>query len=258
MSQIEGRMLTHMFWAYGDLTNLERICINSFVQQRYQVNLWTYGDIKNAPAGVCLKDAREILPENRVFLWQGKSYACFADLFRYAVLREFGGLYADTDIIAIVGPESLSHQSFLVTERSDGLVRSLFRSLLTYLIGAKRPRINNNLIYSARPKTGDIIDLAYAFSDRYPVEKMNWGDIGPNLLTILANEYPTIAFEVKEPEFANSIDWWNCPDKLLKPEVTLSKKAAFLHCYSGMWGAVNKNCPFPKHSLMAGFAEKYL
>lgn len=251
---------THMFWAYGNLSNLEKLCINSFIKQGYAVNLWTYGDISNVPAGANIKDARKVLPESRVFLWRDKSYACFADLFRYAVLTSFGGLYADTDIIALIPPNTFPVQSFLVTERTDTRCRALIRSFVNYLIGRKRPRINNNLIFNAAPKPGDIIDLAYAFSDRFPIDKMSWGDIGPNLLTTIANEYPEIAFEIKEPDFANSIDWWDCPQKLLKPKVSLSKRAAFLHCYSGTWGSagIDKDSSFPKDSLMASFADRYL
>lgn len=251
---------THMFWAYGNISNLEKICINSFIKQGYDVNLWTYGDLTNAPAGANIKDARRVLPEKRVFLWRNQSYACFSDLFRYAVLTMFGGLYADTDVVALIPPNIFPLRSFLVTERAQTPCRALLRSSANYLFGRKRPRINNNLIFNAAPTPGDIIDLAYAFSDRFPIEKMGWGDIGPNLLSVLANEYPAIAFEIKEPNFSNSIDWWDCPKKLLKPKASLSKKAAFIHCYSGMWGSagIDKNSSFPKDSLMASFADRYI
>ena len=111
------RFITHMFWAYGDLSNLEKICISSFVSQNYSLNLWTYGGISNTPAGVIVRDAREILPEEMVFLNGRGSYASFSDLFRYAVLNKIGGLYADTDVIALQPESTLPENPFLVTEK---------------------------------------------------------------------------------------------------------------------------------------------
>jgi hypothetical protein len=58
----------HLFWAYGKLSKLEELSLISFVKQGYEVNLWTYGDMPNPPKGVFVKDARDILPENAVFL----------------------------------------------------------------------------------------------------------------------------------------------------------------------------------------------
>jgi hypothetical protein len=40
---------THMFWAFGDISKLEIICLRSFLDRQYSLNLWTYGDIANAP-----------------------------------------------------------------------------------------------------------------------------------------------------------------------------------------------------------------
>ena len=47
-------MLTHLFWARGPLSQLERLCIGSFVRQGYATQLWTYGGLDNAPAGAVL------------------------------------------------------------------------------------------------------------------------------------------------------------------------------------------------------------
>jgi hypothetical protein len=108
----------HLFWAYGKLSKLEQLSLISFVKQGYEVNLWTYGDMPNPPKGVLVKDAREILPESNVFLNQRGSYAGFSDLFRYAVITSIGGLYADTDCIALKPASELPNEAFLVTERA--------------------------------------------------------------------------------------------------------------------------------------------
>jgi len=52
-----------MFWAYGPLSRLEILCINSFLKNQYDVNVWSYGGAENVPSGARLRDARRILPE---------------------------------------------------------------------------------------------------------------------------------------------------------------------------------------------------
>ncbi len=251
---------THMFWCYGPLSNLERVCCASFSAQGFDVQLWTYGDIPNAPAGVSLRDAREVLPESKVFLNRKGSYASFSDLFRYTVLNTQGGLYADTDVIALRQASQIPRAPFVVTERSrrrsaiEGVARKLLR----------RPannQINNNVIYNPVPREGNLVDLALAIAERYRKEDISWGELGPNLLTGLAMISPAHGFDVHPPEFANPLGWWECPHRLLKKHsLELPHQAAFLHCFNESWRArgIDKNADFPLGSPMSHFVEKYL
>ena len=118
-------MLTHLFWARGPLSQLERLCIGSFVRQGYATQLWTYGGLDNAPAGAVLRDARDVLPESALFLNRRGSYAGFSDLFRYTVLHRHGGLYSDTDVVAL--PEA----PLCRLKRTVLLVPSLARMMLS-------------------------------------------------------------------------------------------------------------------------------
>jgi hypothetical protein len=132
---------THMFWAYGDLTMLEKLAAVSFVANGFDLKFWTYGLITNLPNGIELCDARKIIPENRVFKSGSGSYALFADLFRYAVLREQGGLWADTDVVCLASSADFKYiakDGFLVTERTRNSIK-----------------MNNNLIYHPKPIAGD-------------------------------------------------------------------------------------------------------
>jgi len=131
----------HMLWVFGNLSKIEILCCKSFVKNGYNTILWTYGDITNAPEGVTVKDAREVLPEDKLFLTKG-SYANFSDLFRYAVLQKFGGLWADTDVIAIKPADELPKEKFLVVEDTwEGAIRHY----LDYTI-------NGNVIYYPKPE----------------------------------------------------------------------------------------------------------
>src|SRR6185369_115805 len=121
---------THMFWAFGNLSNVERICATSFLRNGYQLCIWTYGDISNAPSGTIIKNAREILPESLFFQLPNGSCAPFSDLFRYAVLSKVGGLWVDTDVIALK-PLEVAPEPFLVTERTQvGSIKKLIKELI--------------------------------------------------------------------------------------------------------------------------------
>jgi hypothetical protein len=246
-----------MFWAYGNFSNLEKISAKSFLKNGYQLNIWTYGDISNAPSGATLKNAREILPESLFFQIPNGSCAPFSDLFRYALLNKVGGLWVDTDVIALKPFEFLP-KPFLVTERTP--VRGVKKLIKEILLGRVSFRINNNVIFNPIPSPGNIIDLAYVYTERFPKEKVRSCELGPDLLSAIEKIYPDHGFSIKGPEFANPIDWWICPRTLLEPGVELHPDTAFLHLYNETWRAskIDKNAPFPKGSLMSFFAEEYL
>jgi len=232
-----------MFWAYGDLTKLERICINSFIRQGYLVNLWTYGLIQNAPRGVLLRDAREILDENRIFKNKRGSYASFSDLFRYKLLNEVGGLYADTDVVALVGPGVFTDPT-LVTERQEG---------------DSNISIQNNIIFNPKPTKGNLIDLAYHVAERFPHEKIAHAEIGPMLVSLLSITQPEHGYQLMHPDFASPFNYWNCPEYLLTEGVTLPPATRFIHCYGSCWvlKGFDKDMDYPKGSLMARFDEQF-
>src|SRR5882757_9078074 len=89
----------------GQLSPLERLCLDSFVAKGHAVHLYTYDTIENVPQGVTLRDASKILPPSKVFrnrLGKGKgSLAAFSDLFRYKLLLDEGGWWVDTDVFCL-------------------------------------------------------------------------------------------------------------------------------------------------------------
>lgn len=247
-TQKANDILVHMLWVEGELSKLERLCCASFVMNGYQVKLWTYGAMRNVPAGVELCDARQILPSDRIFRYANGSFAGFSNLFRYAVLCAQGGLWSDIDMICLLPATDLKARaldSFLVTEhKKDGRLH----------------RINNNLIYLPAPKSGDIIDLALGVAERYDVSALRWGDCGPRLLTMLARNYPSLAPTIMEPDFANPVSSKSCPRALLRRGRKLPKGAGFLHCYNERWRrkGFDKNDPWPTTSLLGRLAAQYL
>jgi hypothetical protein len=249
---------THMFWAYGDPSLLERLCMNSFVQHDYRLKVWTYDQSIRVASKIEVMDAREILSESRLFTAGNGSFAPFSDFFRYTLLNERGGLWVDTDVVALK-PMGLQDWSrpFLVTEHQhlDGI--SWFWN--EKLKRRPRARVNNNIIFNPAPERGNLIDLAQIYAERFPKDKVRWDELGPSLFRGIAASYREHGFAIKPPEFANSIDYEDCPAAFFKPGKP-NPKAAFLHLYNQCWAyaKIDKNAPFPKGSLIAQLADKYL
>jgi len=249
---------THMFWANGSFSNVEKISVNSFLRHGYQLTIWTYGDVANAPSGVTINDAREILPEALFFSLPNGSCGPFSDLFRYAVLNKFGGLWVDTDVIALKPFDELPSQPFLVTQR---VRRQGIRKLVKETLLRKTSfEVNNNVIFNPAPASGNLIDLAYVYAERFPKHKIGWGELGPALLSAIEKIYPDHGFKIMSPEFANPIDYWSCPSALLGPATKLRADSVFIHLYNQTWSdaGVDKNAPFPTQSLMSVLAKQYL
>lgn len=102
--------VVHGLWIGQHLTALELLTIHSFLQQGHAFHLWAYDDIQTPlPAGTHLQDANEILDRQHIFSYknttttgQGKgSLAGFSDVFRYKLLYEKGGWWADMDITCL-------------------------------------------------------------------------------------------------------------------------------------------------------------
>ena len=102
------------------LSNLERLCIYSFCAHGHDFRLWTYGDLPNvpqdtAPGKVEVCDGNEILPADKIF-YVKKMLAGFGDYFRWELMRQVGGWYADMDMVCL-RPIDFADEVVFVGER---------------------------------------------------------------------------------------------------------------------------------------------
>lgn len=158
------------FWYGGRLDALEQACAQSFIKHGYSLTLFSYQPIENAPDGVELRNAADLVPERltREFLLNGKpSLTPFSNLFRYVMIRDLGLVWVDLDVLMIKPlPDELPND-LVVREEQGGL--------------------NNAVLYIQSNETMDtLIDRAMAVAGRNLV----WGQTGPILLTQVANELP--------------------------------------------------------------------
>ncbi len=107
-------LLLQTFWTGKPLSRLERAALQSYVNQGYTVDIYTYNPMREfmerVPRSrhIRVHDAREILDESVMFEYGGRAdvgarndaykYLPFSDLFRFTMLHKRGGSWMDLDI----------------------------------------------------------------------------------------------------------------------------------------------------------------
>lgn len=150
-------------WIGPELSVMERLSASSFLAHGHEYHLYVYDEVKHVPAGVVLRDANEILPAASIFQYKGtKSYAGFANHFRYELLLRRGGWWADTDVVCLK-PFALAGEYAFASEAHKG------------------GRIANNGIMKAPAASEVLAHLCRVCRAKDP-EKLVWGETGPKLL----------------------------------------------------------------------------
>jgi hypothetical protein len=88
-------------WIGSDLSDLEVMCIRSFMYHGHEFHLYTYDNLNNIPRGTIIKDANEILPQSTIYRSRNGGLSSFADFFRWTLLHKVGGLWVDMDVICL-------------------------------------------------------------------------------------------------------------------------------------------------------------
>jgi hypothetical protein len=89
-------------WVGRRLSTMERLSIASFLHHGHEYHLFAYDNVEGLPSGAILSDANAILPASMIFQYrEHPSYAGFSNYFRYKLLLERGGWWADTDVVCL-------------------------------------------------------------------------------------------------------------------------------------------------------------
>jgi hypothetical protein len=93
------------FWWGDTLTRYAAVCLQSFIDRGHAVDLYSFNRDVTVPAGVRVRDARELFAlEDMFFYRKGRgrgSPSAFSNLFRYKLLAERGGWWVDTDVVCL-------------------------------------------------------------------------------------------------------------------------------------------------------------
>ena len=93
------------FWTGGPLTPYEQLALRSFARRGHSVKLYTYEADLQAPSGVELRDARDVLALSGLGedLIEARAFALLSDVIRYRLLKDgtVGTTWIDTDVLLL-------------------------------------------------------------------------------------------------------------------------------------------------------------
>jgi hypothetical protein len=234
------------FWS-GPLPGLVAACLASFAARGAELTLFSYDGDVAAPAGVRVRDAREICRDPgllaRYRVGGAPSPATFADRFRYEMLACADFCWVDADIVAL-RPEAVRGETIWGRQPE-----------------AKSKALINNAVLRlphGHPVLNDMLARARAAEGR----DIGWGAIGPYLLTEIAEAHH-LDVSALPPERFFAIapdDFWRLFDPASRDVVAEAlRDADLLHLWSELLRRVGYDfeaAPPPGaylHELFAGF-----
>src|SRR5664279_4195583 len=94
--------ICNALWIGGNLGPIGAACLASFVRHDHRTVLHCYDPPRDVPKGVELADASAIVPSSQIIRHkESGSYALFANLFRYELIRRGLGIWIDCDVYCL-------------------------------------------------------------------------------------------------------------------------------------------------------------
>ena len=227
-------------WIGPELSVMEQLSLVSFLQNGHEYHLYVYDEPKNIPAGTVIKDANEILPAASIFQYQhSPSYAGFANFFRYKLILERGGWWADTDTICLK-PFNFPEPYVFSSEISQGL------------------EVVTSGIFKA-PAKSKVMAYAWGICQTKDPQRLIWGETGPRLMGEAVREYGLEKYTKPHYVFC-PLGFWDWR-KVLEPdaETTLEQGTYAIHLWNEKWRAAaqDKNATYPENCLYEQLKRKY-
>lgn len=228
-------------WVGGELTSIQKTCLSSFVYYGKPISLYVYDLDLKVPKGVVKKDARKIVPETQVFTFMD-SYAPFADVFRYQMIKETGDVWVDADTLLLTSDLSeLEEKEYIFTKGE-------FENL--YLQGVLKAPKDSQLISELVKKSRSI-----TLGDR-----SRFAEIGPFLFDpeIKNQGLEEHCIPLSKLCLYSFLDWKNLWDPSKLSMVIESAEHAYMaSVYTSAVEGVNRQV-FPSGSAMEYFYNKFV
>ena len=196
-------------WIGNSLPPLQRLCLASAVSTGACVRLFTYEPVEGIPSGVEVVDGNEVLGLDKMVRHrQSQSAALFSDRFRYEVIGKALGAWIDTDLLFIKAPQATG--DCLVGWEDDELVGSAFIWVKPGqpLIDELRVQASDDyLVPGWLPgwKRGYLTARKLIGRPKH-VSDLDWGVIGPHLLTWLLKQKGMIA-QARPTSWFSPVPW---------------------------------------------------
>ena len=232
-------------WIGDEISNVEKLCISSYVKNGHDFHLYTYGPVKGVPEGCEVKDAKEVLPQEDIFAYNvgiGKgSYSAFSNYFRYKLLGLKGGWWTDTDIVCLKTIDFKDDFVFATEKTADG-----------------KSHITSGIIKA--PAGSEFCKYCYDFCKKQNKETLAWGTVGPRLVSKAVNAL-SLSENARPWRFFNPIGFEQIGmlfDETFG-DMDLSRSYT-IHLWNEMWRRYNldKNKTYEQNCLFEKLKKKYL
>ncbi len=232
-------------WIGEALSKMEQLSIASFLGHGYEFHLYTYGEVSGVPPGTVVRDAGTVLPASRIFYYpQEKFYGAFANLFRYKLLRENGGWWADVDMVCLA-PFDFAGAYVFASEAAPE--------------AAPDTAVPTNGLLRV-PAESAIMAEACEICEHKDPSQLSWGETGAKLLRELLGRHG-LEDCVQPPEVFCPVpyDRW---EEMLDPGIAWSFGAATrgVHLWRQMWrrAGVDTDGSLPSGCLYERLKARYL
>jgi len=234
----------------GPVTKMEKLCVQSFIQNGFEFDLYTYDSIPGlvqalAPVtgkgggSLVVLDARAVLPDTDVFEsprvdGTPGGLTAFSNIWRYKYLVENGGMWVDMDMVCA--------QSFLESPFPFVPLES---------------ETDPGLCVMNSPRAGDPFFKALLDTAQRRVQQPSYrfGDSGPKLVKDLLNSYPYV--QRTSPHLFCALP---CKDfaNVTKSGFELDAGAA-VHLWREMWvtAKLDRDGTYPGDSLYERWKRQY-
>jgi mannosyltransferase OCH1-like enzyme len=228
-------------WIGHELSVMERMSVASFIENGHEYHLYVYDEMKNVPAGAVVKDANEILPSSAIFQYKGRpSYAGFANFFRYKLVFERGGWWADADTVCL-RPFDFAEEYVFSSEVCDG------------------EEVINSGVFKA-PAGSLVMAYAWGVCRTKNPQELVWGETGPRLMGEAVRKYSLEGYKQPHEVFCpvGYLDW----HKLLEPDAgaLFDERSYAIHLWNEKWraGGQDKNAEYDPDCLYERLKRRYL
>lgn len=227
-------------WLGDRFSWLERLCLGSVVAQGHAVTLFTYGPVSDLPAGITLRDARDILPESAILRHERRDHpGIFADRFRPRMLRACPGMiWVDCDLFCLAPLQAPGGWLMVRDGSGNGRLGTAVlamparsRALSRMIAMTEDPLAVSDWI---GPERVAALRAAEAAGNPVPVTRQPWGVWGPRLLGHLVEDLGLEA-RVAENALAYPIPYAD-RDRLVQPAAAgqglLAEDTVAVHLWS--------------------------
>ncbi len=227
-------------WIGAELSVMEQLSLASFLSHGHEYHLYVYDEVRNIPARVEVRDANEILPASMIFEYrEQKSYAGFANFFRYKLLLERGGWWADTDIICL-RPFDFPAAHVFSTEMHRGA------------------EVVTSGVIKAPPGSA-AIDYAWQRCAESNVADLRWGETGPRLMAETVSRFALESYCQPAHVFCPlGFGEWS---RVLEAEAawTFDAETRAIHLWNEMWrrNGRDKNGRYPANCLYEQLKRRF-